>query len=157
MCDLDVILCLQVYNKVDQISIEEVDRLARRDHSVVIRWFLKAHCLVESTKYKHQKTPTYSFKTPRAWSCMFYISSCYVAVYSVINQQVDSQHCKTHHVLFVCLSFVAVVWAWISTTSWRSSGNTWLLSACTPRRGEVHCLFIKYCTYYTVLYLFLCL
>lgn len=28
---------LQVYNKVDQISIEEVDRLARRPHSVVIR------------------------------------------------------------------------------------------------------------------------
>lgn len=31
-------LCfLQVYNKVDQISIEEVDRLARRPNSVVIR------------------------------------------------------------------------------------------------------------------------
>lgn len=28
---------LQVYNKVDQISIEEVDRLARRPNSVVIR------------------------------------------------------------------------------------------------------------------------
>ncbi len=29
--------CSQVYNKVDQISIEEVDRLARRPNSVVIR------------------------------------------------------------------------------------------------------------------------
>lgn len=28
---------LQVYNKVDQISIEEVDRLARRPNSAVIR------------------------------------------------------------------------------------------------------------------------
>lgn len=37
-------LLLQVYNKVDQISIEEVDRLAHRPNSVVIRsdfrvWF----------------------------------------------------------------------------------------------------------------------
>lgn len=32
-----VCVILQVYNKVDQISIEEVDRLARRPHSVVIR------------------------------------------------------------------------------------------------------------------------
>jgi len=27
----------QVYNKIDQISIEEVDRLARMPHSVVVR------------------------------------------------------------------------------------------------------------------------
>uniref|UniRef100_A0A8D3E2N0 Developmentally regulated GTP binding protein 2 n=1 Tax=Scophthalmus maximus TaxID=52904 RepID=A0A8D3E2N0_SCOMX len=33
--------CLYVYNKVDQISIEEVDRLARRPHSVVIRLLLQ--------------------------------------------------------------------------------------------------------------------
>lgn len=31
------LFCLQVYNKVDQISIEEVDRLARQPNSVVIR------------------------------------------------------------------------------------------------------------------------
>lgn len=31
------VLLLQVYNKVDQISIEEVDRLAHRPNSVVIR------------------------------------------------------------------------------------------------------------------------
>lgn len=30
----------QVYNKIDQISMEEVDRLARRPHSVVIRYEL---------------------------------------------------------------------------------------------------------------------
>lgn len=35
---LSYYLChLQVYNKVDQISIEEVDRLARRANSAVIR------------------------------------------------------------------------------------------------------------------------
>lgn len=28
--------CLYVYNKVDQISIEEIDRLARMPHHVVI-------------------------------------------------------------------------------------------------------------------------
>lgn len=28
--------CLYVYNKIDQISIEEVDRIARQDHSVVV-------------------------------------------------------------------------------------------------------------------------
>uniref|UniRef100_A0A7N6BBV4 OBG-type G domain-containing protein n=1 Tax=Anabas testudineus TaxID=64144 RepID=A0A7N6BBV4_ANATE len=33
--------CLYVYNKVDQISIEEVDRLARRPHSVVISCGMK--------------------------------------------------------------------------------------------------------------------
>ena len=33
--------CLYVYNKIDQISLEEVDRLARQPHSVVIRYFLK--------------------------------------------------------------------------------------------------------------------
>lgn len=35
-CLIEVML-FQVYNKVDQISIEEVDRLARRPNSVVIR------------------------------------------------------------------------------------------------------------------------
>ena len=35
-CRIEFVL-LQVYNKVDQISIEEVDRLARRPNSVVIR------------------------------------------------------------------------------------------------------------------------
>ena len=29
--------CLYVYNKIDQISLEEVDRLAKQPHSVVIR------------------------------------------------------------------------------------------------------------------------
>ena len=29
--------CLYVYNKIDQISIEEVDRLARQPNSVVVR------------------------------------------------------------------------------------------------------------------------
>lgn len=29
--------CLYVYNKIDQITIEEVDRLAREPHSVVVR------------------------------------------------------------------------------------------------------------------------
>lgn len=33
--------CLYVYNKVDQISIEEVDRLARRPNSVVISCGMK--------------------------------------------------------------------------------------------------------------------
>uniref|UniRef100_A0A3Q2EJR5 Developmentally regulated GTP binding protein 2 n=1 Tax=Cyprinodon variegatus TaxID=28743 RepID=A0A3Q2EJR5_CYPVA len=33
--------CLYVYNKVDQISMEEVDRLARRPHSVVISCGMK--------------------------------------------------------------------------------------------------------------------
>jgi ribosome-interacting GTPase 1 len=31
--------CLYVYNKIDQISLEEVDRLARMPHTVVIRYF----------------------------------------------------------------------------------------------------------------------
>lgn len=35
-CLIEIVL-FQVYNKVDQISIEEVDRLARRPNSVVIR------------------------------------------------------------------------------------------------------------------------
>lgn len=30
------IKCLYVYNKIDQISIEELDRIARQPHSVVI-------------------------------------------------------------------------------------------------------------------------
>lgn len=29
--------CLYVYNKIDQVSIEEVDRLAHLPHSVVVR------------------------------------------------------------------------------------------------------------------------
>jgi len=29
--------CLYVYNKIDQIAMEEVDRLARIPHSVVVR------------------------------------------------------------------------------------------------------------------------
>lgn len=29
--------CLYVYNKIDQISIEEVDRIARQPNSVVVR------------------------------------------------------------------------------------------------------------------------
>lgn len=29
--------CLYVYNKIDQISIEEVDRIARQSYSVVVR------------------------------------------------------------------------------------------------------------------------
>jgi len=29
--------CLYVYNKIDQVALEEVDRLARQPHSVVIR------------------------------------------------------------------------------------------------------------------------
>ncbi|GFR74179.1 developmentally-regulated GTP-binding protein 2 [Elysia marginata] len=33
--------CLYVYNKIDQISIEEVDRLARQPHTVVVRYSLK--------------------------------------------------------------------------------------------------------------------
>ncbi len=33
--------CLYVYNKIDQISLEEVDRLARQPHSVVIRQDIK--------------------------------------------------------------------------------------------------------------------
>lgn len=31
--------CLYVYNKIDQISIEEVDRIARKPNSVVVRYF----------------------------------------------------------------------------------------------------------------------
>lgn len=34
---IDHLCAAQVYNKVDQISIEEVDRLARKPNSVVIR------------------------------------------------------------------------------------------------------------------------
>ncbi|CAN8008010.1 unnamed protein product, partial [Ixodes pacificus] len=33
--------CLYVYNKIDQVSIEEVDRLARQDHSVVVSCNMK--------------------------------------------------------------------------------------------------------------------
>lgn len=29
--------CLYVYNKIDQISIEEVDRIAKQPHSIVVR------------------------------------------------------------------------------------------------------------------------
>lgn len=29
--------CLYVYNKIDQISIEEVDRLAKQSHTIVVR------------------------------------------------------------------------------------------------------------------------
>jgi len=29
--------CVYVYNKIDQISIEEVDRIARQPNSVVVR------------------------------------------------------------------------------------------------------------------------
>ncbi|KAG9343033.1 hypothetical protein JZ751_015251 [Albula glossodonta] len=38
---LRIYSCMQVYNKVDQISMEEVDRLARRPHSVVISCGMK--------------------------------------------------------------------------------------------------------------------
>lgn len=33
--------CLYVYNKIDQVSMEELDRLARRPHSVVISCNMK--------------------------------------------------------------------------------------------------------------------
>ena len=33
--------CLYVYNKIDQVSLEEVDRLARQPHSVVISCEMK--------------------------------------------------------------------------------------------------------------------
>jgi len=32
-----MLLCWQVYNKIDQTSIEEVDRLAHEPHSIVVR------------------------------------------------------------------------------------------------------------------------
>lgn len=45
---IDVILknrvylpCLYIYNKIDQISLEEVDKLARRPHSVVVSCNMK--------------------------------------------------------------------------------------------------------------------
>lgn len=31
--------CLYVYNKIDQISIEEVDRIAKQSHSIVVRYW----------------------------------------------------------------------------------------------------------------------
>lgn len=31
--------CLYVYNKIDQISIEEVDRIARKPNSIVVRYY----------------------------------------------------------------------------------------------------------------------
>lgn len=31
--------CLYVYNKIDQISIEEIDRIARQPNSVVVRYY----------------------------------------------------------------------------------------------------------------------
>lgn len=31
--------CMYVYNKIDQISIEEVDRIARQPNSVVVRYY----------------------------------------------------------------------------------------------------------------------
>ena len=33
--------CLYVYNKIDQVSLEEVDRLANLPHSVVISCYMK--------------------------------------------------------------------------------------------------------------------
>ena len=33
---------LQVYNKIDQVSIEEVDRLARTPNSVVVRYTFRS-------------------------------------------------------------------------------------------------------------------
>lgn len=39
--------CLYVYNKIDQISMEEVDRIARQPHSVVVRYSHK-HVLLYS-------------------------------------------------------------------------------------------------------------
>lgn len=40
--------CMYVYNKIDQISIEEVDRIARQPNSVVVRYAY----FIFSTKYK---------------------------------------------------------------------------------------------------------
>uniref|UniRef100_A0A8D3CMT6 Developmentally regulated GTP binding protein 2 n=1 Tax=Scophthalmus maximus TaxID=52904 RepID=A0A8D3CMT6_SCOMX len=49
--------CLYVYNKVDQISIEEVDRLARRPHSVVIRcvylWSKHIHVRLDMNDHEY--------------------------------------------------------------------------------------------------------
>jgi len=46
-----VLSCWQVFNKIDQISIEEVDRLARETHSVVVRSVvvvvIKLHCCAQ--------------------------------------------------------------------------------------------------------------
>ena len=50
-------VCLQVYNKIDQISIEEVDRIAHEPNSVVVRYalvkshFYCRHFLIMVTSY----------------------------------------------------------------------------------------------------------
>lgn len=41
--------CLYVYNKIDQISIEEIDRIARQANSVVVR--LVFHLFIQFIKY----------------------------------------------------------------------------------------------------------
>ena len=43
--------CIQVYNKIDQVSMEEVDRLARQPNSVVIRYEISSGCIVKVTIY----------------------------------------------------------------------------------------------------------
>lgn len=35
--------CLYVYNKIDQLSIEEVDAIARRPHTAVVRYAVYLH------------------------------------------------------------------------------------------------------------------
>lgn len=45
--------CLYVYNKIDQVSLEEVDRLARQPHSVVVscKSFLQGNIILLFSRY----------------------------------------------------------------------------------------------------------
>lgn len=45
--------CLYVYNKIDQISLEEVDNLARRPNSIVVSCNMKLNldCMLEKIWY----------------------------------------------------------------------------------------------------------
>ncbi|KAG7253934.1 hypothetical protein CRUP_031770 [Coryphaenoides rupestris] len=64
--------CLYVYNKVDQISIEEVDRLAHVPNSVVIRYFgdaiiMRRGASVEHVCHRIHRTLANQFKYALVW------------------------------------------------------------------------------------------
>nr|VDC65952.1 unnamed protein product [Brassica rapa] len=62
------IKCVYVYNKIDVVGIDDVDRLARQPNSIVISCNLKAN---QSARIPNAKTPTRSYRLlARMWDEM---------------------------------------------------------------------------------------
>jgi len=76
-----------VFNKIDQISIEEVDRLAREPHSVVVRSVIVDVVCINNLCIYHLASEADTCHPP-AWSvgsCHYYVNSLSFAVWIFVS------------------------------------------------------------------------